>query len=335
MRLLVKALLAVIVLVIVVAGCGLAYLFANYPNVPPATNVTLPKDPDTLARGKYLTEHVAMCLDCHSERDFSHFAGPQKAGTMGKGGERFDGPTAGVPGVIFAPNITPSGVGAYSDGELMRAVTTGVARDGRALFPMMPYPNYGRVAEDDVKAILAYVRTLKAIENHPPERTLDVPVNLIVRTIPRPASFTARPSPSDRVKYGEYMITMAGCGECHTPRDDRGQLVPGMDFAGGTQFAHPELGYRVRSANITPDADSGIGSWTEEQFINKFKGFESPDGRVLSNDEQRQNTAMPWTAYAGMTRDDLSAIYAYLRTQKPVNHRVDKWPDSKPATATR
>jgi hypothetical protein len=91
----------------------------------------------------------------------------------------------------------------------------------------------------------------------------------------------------------------------------------------------------VRSANITPDADTGIGAWTEEQFINKFKGFEVPDGRVLSNEEQRQNTAMPWTAYAGMTRDDLSAIYAYLRTQKPVNHRVDKWPDSKPATATR
>jgi mono/diheme cytochrome c family protein len=108
---------------------------------------------------------------------------------------------------------------------------------------MMPYPNYGRVAEDDVKAILAYVRTLKPIENHPPDRTLNVPVNLIVRTIPRPASFTARPSPSDRGKYGEYMVTLASCGECHTPRDDRGGLLPGMDFAGGTQFAHPQLGY--------------------------------------------------------------------------------------------
>ena len=107
-----------------------------------------------------------------------------------------------------------------------------------------------------------------------------------------------------------------------------------MDFAGGTQFAHPELGYRVRSANITPDADTGIGTWTEEEFVNKFKGFETPAGRVLSNDEQRQNTAMPWPAYSGMTPEDLGAVYAYLRTLKPVTHRVDKWPDAKPA-ATR
>ena len=89
---------------------------------------------------------------------------------------------------------------------------------------------------------------------------------------------------------------MASCAECHTPRDSGGQLVPGMDFAGGNQFAHPELGYRVRSANITPDADTGIGQWTEEQFINKFKGFEAPDDRVLTDEEQRQNTAMPWKA---------------------------------------
>jgi hypothetical protein len=105
-----------------------------------------------------------------------------------------------------------------------------------------------------------------------------------------------------------------------------------MAFAGGNQFAHPELGYRVRAANITPEADTGIGSWTEEQFVSKFKGFETPDDRVLTDDEQRQNTAMPWKPYSGMTRDDLSAIYAYLRTLKPVRNRVDKWPDARPTT---
>jgi hypothetical protein len=131
------------------------------------------------------------------------------------------------------------------------------------------------------------------------------------------------------------MVRAAGCAECHTPIDDRGQRLPGMDFAGGMQFGHPELGYRVRSANVTPDADTGIGQWTEAQFIAKFKAFETPDPRVLSDDEQRQNTAMPWTQYAGMTREDLGAIYAYLRSVKPVTHRVDKWPDAKPATATR
>lgn len=334
MRTLLKALVILVVVLLVAAGGGLTYLFARYPDVPAAASVTLPHDPDTVARGKYLAEHVAVCVDCHSERDFSRFAGPLKRETFGRGGEKFDGPTAGIPGVIYAPNITPAGLKDYTDGELMRAVTEGVARDGRALFPMMPYPNYGRLAEDDIKAILAYVRTLTPIESHHPARTLDFPVNLIVRTIPRAAAFTARPSPSDRVKYGEYLVTMASCGECHTPMDDRGQPLPGMAFAGGNQFADPELGFRVRTANITPDADTGIGTWTEEQFVNKFKGFEAPDDRVLTRDERRQNTAMPWKQYAGMTPDDLGAIYAYLRSLKPVNHRVDKWPDAKPAAAT-
>jgi mono/diheme cytochrome c family protein len=330
MRLLLKAFGVLVVMVVVVAGAGLTYLFASYPSVPAAGKVTLPTSPDAVERGKYLSQHVAICVDCHSERDFTRFAGPIKPGTFGKGGERFDGLTAGIPGVIYAPNITPAALRDWTDGELMHAVTTGVARDGRALFPLMPYPSYGRLSKEDVEAILAYVRTLQPMENHVPERSLDVPVNLIVRTIPQPASFTARPSPSDRVKYGEYLVTMASCAECHTPRDDQGQLVPGMDFAGGNQFAHPELGYRVRTANITPDADTGIGQWTEEQFINKFKGFEAPDDRVLTDDEQRQNTAMPWKQYAGMTREDLGAIYSYLRTLKPVIHRVVKWPDTRP-----
>ena len=207
--------------------------------MPPAGTLALPTSPEAIERGKYLAEHVAVCVDCHSERDFTRFAGPIKAGTMGKGGERFDGPTAGLPGVLYASNITPAGIGDYSDGELMRAVTTGVARDGRAMFPLMPYPNYGRIAREDVESILGYVRTLAPIEHRIPERSLDPPLNLIVRTIPRPAAFTTRPSPDDRVKYGEYLVTMASCAECHSPRDGGGQLVPGMDFAGGNQFAHP------------------------------------------------------------------------------------------------
>jgi hypothetical protein len=196
----------------------------------------------------------------------------------------------------------------------------------------MPYPNYGQIAEDDVMAILAYVRSLPPVESHIPERSLAVPMNVIVRTIPGPARFGSRPSPSDKVAYGQYLVRVASCSECHTQIDDRGQPLPGMTFAGGNQFRDPDNGYRVRSANITPDADTGIGTWTEEQFVNKFKGFEAPDDHVLTDAERRQNSAMPWRMYAGMTREDLGAVYAYLRTLKPVTHRVDKWPDAQPTT---
>jgi mono/diheme cytochrome c family protein len=330
MRLLLKIVGVLLVLVLVIAGAGFLYFINRYPDVPPAQAVTLPTSPEVLARGKYLAEHVTVCIDCHSERDWSKFAGPLKPGTFGQGGERFDTPNSGVPGILYASNITPAGIGDYSDGELVRAVTTGVARDGRAMFPLMPYTNYGQLASDDIQAVLAYVRALSRIDHQVPARSLDFPMNLIVNIIPKAATPGVRPSPENRVAYGQYLVTAASCGDCHTKIGDRGQKLPGMDFAGGFQFAG-EQGYRVRSANITPDADSGIGQWTEEQFVNKFKGFETPDDHILTDAEQRQNTAMPWKQYAGMTREDLGAIYSYLRTLKPVLNRVDKFPDSHPA----
>jgi mono/diheme cytochrome c family protein len=328
MRTVLKGLAVLVILGLVAAGGGLAYLLASYPDVPETGARALPTSPEAIARGQYLAEHVAVCVDCHSERDWSRFAGPIVPGTHGKGGEKFTRETDGVPGTIYVPNITPAALGAWTDGELLHAITTGVSRDGRAMFPIMPYPNYGRAAEDDVTSILAYVRTLRPIANHVPSRSLEVPMNLIVRTIPQPASFAPRPAPADREKYGEYLTRLASCGECHTPIDDRGQPRPGLGFAGGTEFRSPATGYRMRTANITPDAGTGIGQWTEEQFVNKFKGFEAPDDRVLTDEEQRRNTVMPWKQYAGMTREDLGAIYTYLRTLKPVTNRVNTFPDA-------
>jgi mono/diheme cytochrome c family protein len=328
LRLVVKFVVLLVVVAVVVVGGGLAYLFMRYPDVGPAPDVKIDVTPERVARGEYLARHVTGCLDCHSIRDFSKFAGPITPGTLGQGGERFDRNSAGVPGVLFPGNITPAGVGHWSDGELLRAMAAGVARDGRPLFPMMPYPNFGKLAREDAYAILAYVRALKPIENPVPASSLDFPLNLIVRTIPREAAFSPTPSSTDRVAYGGYLTSAAGCSDCHTPIDDRGQPLPGMSFAGGQEFRLPPSNYRVRTANVTPDADTGIGAWTEQQFIDKFKGFETPDDRVLTDAEQRQNTAMPWTMFAGMTREDLGAIYAYLRTIKPVVHRVDRHPDT-------
>ena len=120
------------------------------------------------------------------------------------------------------------------------------------------------------------------------------------------------------------MINAAACGDCHTPMDDRGQPLPGRDFAGGFEMKLPGGGV-VRSANLTPDADTGLGTWTEQQFVDKFKAFEgAPRACADHAQEQRENTVMPWMAYAGMTREDLGAIYAYLRTLKPVVNRVQK-----------
>lgn len=310
---------------VLVAACGYLYLMFSYPSVPPPrTDVTFDTSPERLARGKSLNDHVVGCTTCHTQRDWTKFAGPVKTELLGAGGDKF---TRAPGSDLYAKNITPAAIGSWTDGELLRAATQGVSKDGTPLFPLMPYPHYGALAEDDIHAVLAYIRSLKAIESIVPERTLGFPLNLVVRTIPSANTFGTRPSPSDTLAYGRYMTKAARCTDCHTPIDDQGTPLPGMEFAGGMAFI--ETGYRTRSANITPDVDTGIGSWTEQQFVDKFKGFENPTNATLSEPERPQNTPMPMLAYAGMTRQDLAAIYAYLRTIKPIINRVEKFPDAR------
>ena len=325
MKTLLKIVGVLVALLLVAAGAGLGYLYSAFPKVPAAGEFRIEPTPERLARGKYLNDHVVGCTTCHSKRDWTRFSGPVVADTVGMGGQEFN---LGPAGVLYSKNITPAAIGSWTDGELLRAVTTGVSRDGTPLFPLMPYPHYGAMAEDDVHAALAYVRSLKAIENtNIPARTLNFPLNLIVRTIPAPANPQPRPPVTDKLAYGRYMLRSSLCADCHTPIDDRGTPLPGMDFAGGMEFL--ETGYRARSANITSDADTGIGTWTEQQFIDRFKSFEGVEQPVLSATERRQNTPMPWTAYAGMTREDLGAIYAALRSQKAVVNRVNHFPDAQ------
>ncbi|MGE3274058.1 MAG: c-type cytochrome [Vicinamibacterales bacterium] len=320
-----KALVSLLVLVALVVAGGTAWFFTTYPAVPPAEPLTVAGTPAQLARGEYLFEHVAICVDCHSTRDWSRFGGPVTPGTEGRGGDGFTHDLLPVPGDFYAKNITPAALGEWSDGEILRAVTTGVSKDGTALFPIMPYQNYAQLDRDDVEAIVAYVRTLAPIANHVPERRMDFPMPLLVRTIPRPAAFVTRPDASDRVAYGEYLVRMAGCADCHSPRDAQGAPVPGQAFSGGMEIRFP-WGGSVRPANLTPDADTGLGTWTEAQFVDKFKAWDGVPDRVMTDADRHEQTIMPWKAYSGMTRDDLGAIYAYLRSLPPVIHRVEKWP---------
>ena len=324
MRTLLKIVGVLVVVALVAAAAGVGYLYAAYPNVE-LTEYRIEATPERLARGKYLNDHIVGCTTCHTQRDWTRFSGPANGERLGAGGDAF---SLGPAGMLYAKNITPAAIGSWSDGELLRAVTSGVSRDGTPLFPLMPYPHFGAMDQEDVHAVLAYIRSLKAIENsNIPERELNFPLYLIVRTSPKPAHPQPRPPVSDKLAYGRYMLRSALCADCHTPIDEQGTPLPGMDFAGGMEIL--ETGYRVRSANITPDADSGIGTWTEQQFVDKFKAFEHTPPAALSEIERRQNTPMPWTAYAGMTREDLAAIYAALRAQKPIVNRVNRFPDAQ------
>ncbi|HUI30561.1 MAG TPA: c-type cytochrome [Candidatus Acidoferrales bacterium] len=299
---------------------GLVYFNLSFPKAEPVPNIKVELTSARLARGEYLVRHVAGCFDCHSERDWTKFSGPVIPGTEGEGGEVFDKVTAGVPGTVYAKNITPAGIGGWTDGELIRAITTGVSKDGTALFPIMPYQDFNYMRHEDLYSIVAYLRTIKPVESKIPERHLDFPMNLLVKTIPFGSYNPGRPiDKSDSVIYGEYLTTMASCSGCHTPVD-KGEPIKGMDFAGGMDFILP-AGI-VRSANITPDDETGIGRWTKDEFVKYFKNFSSDSSRNIPVAPNEYNTVMPMTSFAGMTEGDLGDIYSYLRTLRPMHNQV-------------
>jgi mono/diheme cytochrome c family protein len=186
-----------LVLLVIVIGI-VAYIKLALPNVGEAPNLTIEKTAARVARGEYLANHVTVCIDCHSTRDWSRFSGPITEGTLGKGGDLFD-QKFGFPGAYYAKNITPEGISRYTDGELFRVITTGVTKEGRAMFPVMPYQYYGRMDEEDIYSIIAYIRSLQPIKNEVPESSSDFPMNIIINTIPTKASFTKMPAKTDVV----------------------------------------------------------------------------------------------------------------------------------------
>ncbi len=297
------------------------YILYFLPRVPVEENIRIEITPERLERGKYLAENVAQCLDCHSTRDWSKFSAPAIPGTEGKGGEAFDR-TMGFPGTYYAANITPFNLRDWSDGELFRAVTAGVSRDGRALFPIMPYPSYGKMDREDIYSIIAYIRSLKPVEHTPPASVSNFPMNIIINTIPSAGALSPKPPATDRVRYGGYLANAASCAECHTPAN-RGQIIEEKLFSGGRYFELPDG--TVISRNITPDRQTGIGAWSEQDFITRFKAFEKAEHYSAEGLKPGDfNTVMPWSNYAQMTDADLAAIYAYLMSVKPIANKVEK-----------
>jgi mono/diheme cytochrome c family protein len=280
-----------------------------------------------VGRGEYLANNVAACIHCHSKRDFSKFSGPVVPGSEGGGGFVFDNKIADfIPGTLYGKNITPdeeTGIGTWTDDEILRAITQGINKKGDTLFPIMPYASFNRMAKEDLMSIIAYIKTLKPIKNKVQDRQLMIPISM---AYPGPAlqksvDGNVRPPESDKVKYGEYLTTMGDCAGCHTPFV-KGQPDFSRVYSGGNTFHGSN--FIVNSANITPDSATGLGAWTEERFLNKFILYREEKG--YNYDPGTQNTIMPLSDYAGMKDGDLKAIYAYLRTVKPVSNKVEKYP---------
>jgi mono/diheme cytochrome c family protein len=177
---------------------------------------------------------------------------------------------------------------------------------------MMPYENYRQMPDEDVASVVVFLRSLPPVHNPLPKTEIIFPVKYLIRSVPQPITApVAAPDISDQVKRGAYLVTMAGCRDCHTPAD-KGAPLPNMDLAGGQIFEGPWG--RVATPNLTPDP-SGIPYYDEALFLQALRtGYVR--ARIL-------NQIMPWRNYGGMTDEDLKAIFAYLKSVKPIHHVVD------------
>ncbi len=260
-----------------------------------------------LERGTYLERSIVACGNCHTPG--SLVGRPDNEREMA-GGEKID--EEGF--VAYAPNITPdreTGIGNWTDAQIIRAVREGKRPDGTIIGPPMPIWLYRNMSDRDVRAIVAYLRSVKPVRNKAPKSVYNFP---LPPAYGPPVKGVPEVSRSDKVRYGEYLAgPIAHCIDCHTPfakpgvRDVKNRLGAGgfrMVGAWGTNV----------SSNITPDKETGIGNWSDRQIETAIrKGYSAKYGKMFP--------PMAYHFYKNIRGADMDALIAYLRSLKPVMNK--------------
>jgi len=239
------------------------------------------------------------CIACHTD---------MKGGTPAFAGGL---PLATPFGTFYSPNITPdkeTGIGNYTDAEIARVLRYGVHPNGTAVFDFMPFHN---TSDEDLTAIISYLRTQKPVRHEIPDHELN-PVGkavkaFMVKPVGPDGEVPKTVVPDTTAAYGKYItISVAECNGCHTKRNLAGAFE-GEPFAGGNDIEG------FITPNLTPDSSGRIFNWTKEMFIERFRM-----GKLIPK------SPMPWNSFKRMTDEELTAIYNYLKTVKPVNTAVVK-----------
>lgn len=280
---------------------------APYPNVKATTDSAM------IARGRYLAYGPAHCASCHG--------GPGTAELVEKGVEvpLIGGHKFALPiGDIYARNLTPdveTGIGGLTDEEIARELRYGVRKDGTAVMPFMPFHN---VSDEDLSAIISFLRSQKPVRNKVPDHTYTLLGRVVKAFLLKPEGPTG-PVPKSvkrdtSAAYGKYLaMSVANCHGCHTQRNLMTGEAIGEDFAGGMEIessVEPDKYYFI-TPNLTPDSTGRLFGWTRDMFIKRFRM-----GKLMPG------THMPWGSYSRMSDDELTAIYNYLQTLKPVRNYI-------------
>lgn len=267
---------------------------------PPATPTA---GPQVIARGEYLANAVLDCNGCHTplRADGSYDLTRRLAGRLQQA----------AAGRLTYPNVTPhqTGIGAWTESDIIGALRNGVRPDGEPIRPGMPYRAYRQLSDADVRSVAAYLKSLSPVDNQLARST-----GPVVTARLEPISTVPEPNRADRVRHGEYLVAVADCARCHTPPGPSAGLDSRRPLAGGRRFPGPNG--PVYSANLTPDP-SGIANTTEEQFVaalKKGERREDPSDKLL---------IMPTQAYQGLLDEDVRAMYAYLRSLAPIKYEQE------------
>lgn len=260
-------------------------------------------------RGEYLVRNVSVCGHCHSG-DARDADGPLS------GGRPF---TNWRLGTIRAANLTPddaTGLGRWSEAEIVRAIRNGQDREGHLLAPVMPYEWLSMLGDRDALAMAAYLKRQPPVHNEVNSRPNAVfgAAKLLFLHPARSTGGTPPPRAAT-AEYGRYLSTVALCADCHTPRGGLQQAPDRHRLYAGD--ASPPKGFPANPSNLTPDEQTGIGRWSEADFLRTLRTGVNPRGDSL-------HAFMPWREYRRMTDDDLRAIYRYLRTLPPIRNEVPR-----------
>jgi mono/diheme cytochrome c family protein len=283
---------------------------APYPNIKASTDSTV------LARGKYLVYGPAHCADCHAK------PGTEEIVNSGAEVDLPGGRDFAIPiGHIYPRNITPdkeTGIGNISDEAIARSLRYGVGHDGRALFDFMPFHD---MSDADLTAVISYIRTIKPVNNKVSSNKLNPLGMLINAFVLKPVGPTGTPAkevkPDSTVEYGRYLaVSVANCNGCHTDRDLMTGAFIGEPFAGGFKMESiidPE-NHECQSPNLTPDKETGrIYGWSEDMFRTRLR-----QGKL------NKHSPMAWGPFSRMSDMEITAIYKYLQTVKPVNKKIEQ-----------
>jgi len=265
-----------------------------------------PSDGALLERGKYVADLMG-CEQCHTPFGPE---GPDPARAFA-GGLEIPEPF----GTWRSTNITQdreTGIGAWTDAQILAAIREGKRPDGDQLFPIMPYPLYHQLSDADGAALIAYLRTVPPVVNQV-ERATD----LKLPKIPMPPAAGAEP-PADPVGRGAYLASLMHCAMCHTPPGADGAPDLQRAFAGGMKFELPMMGTgALFSSNLTPDPATGVGAWKDEDLLAAVRGMTKRDGSLIVGP-----MALYQQGWFRVTEDDGKALVAFLRSLPAIVNRV-------------